>query len=493
MPNIYDFGTKGYNPLNINYENKYIADPKFMFGVPSLPNGIKYSTNFVPNAKFMFNDSSLNPLRMNYKSPFIPNAKFMFGNNFKIDETIKPMYVYPDEDNDPTPTVDEYNGPEIKINKNPTLNWNGLEGDPMNQNWNPRNIKKEKRESNYIPFLTKKERQQIRADKRDTRQEARQETQQEKREQKSYNRNVLYNKIGSLLRNYSVGDSIDQYYDKKRNTPDMSAIENAKNYALNPTHVIKSNPTHIQANYKYTPYDFMQTANLMNAQTANGINAINRVNRGNLNATIKAVNNLNSNAQTNIGDGVLKQWQNNEAARHEAAKLNLEAYRFNQEADNRADENYVNSRNSAAISDKSTAYNALNSYAQSKYNMQHTYENELKNMRDEMASNLTDYGKEAYDTNKTNTDKQYNYWYDPFGIQHQISQQDGVRYVEQPKTAEENYEYDVQNQNKAYSLADDTTKSELSKLISKFGNRRGAYEWMRLYGNDLIKNNTKTV
>ena len=298
---------------------------------------------------------------------------------------------------------------------------------------------------------------------------------------RSYNRNLLYNSIKSWGRHYPTFDSVQQYLDKKKNTPDMSDFENAKNYAMRPTDVQRQTANHISGNLKFNPYDYSAQANMINAQAANGVNAISRQGRGNINAIAGHINNLLSNTATSAGNEYMKGFEANEKARMAVAQANMEADKFNATADNNAEANYVQSRNNAATQDKTNAINALNNYASQRYAINGNYENQLRTLRDQMVSNIGEEGRTAYETNRANTNKQYNYWYDQNGVQHYIPQEGGARYVD-PQNPEP---YKIEDGEFAKVLDkykdDNAVRDELYKMMNTNGYARGRYDWYNKY------------
>lgn len=298
---------------------------------------------------------------------------------------------------------------------------------------------------------------------------------------RSYNRNLLYNSIKSWGRHYPTFDSVQQYLDKKKNTPDMSDFENAKNYAMRPTDVQRQTANHISGNLKFNPYDYSAQANMINAQAANGVNAISRQGRGNINAIAGHINNLLSNTATSAGNEYMKGFESNEKARMAVAQANMEADKFNATADNNAEANYVQSRNNAATQDKTNAINALNNYASQRYAINGNYENQLRTLRDQMVSNIGEEGRTAYETNRANTNKQYNYWYDQNGVQHYIPQEGGARYVD-PQNPEP---YKIEDGEFAKVLDkykdDNAVRDELYKMMNTNGYARGRYDWYNKY------------
>lgn len=284
--------------------------------------------------------------------------------------------------------------------------------------------------TNYLPYIPRSER---RAENNKAKQD-RKYLKQAKEEANQYNSNVRRNGILSMLRRYPLFDSVQQYIDKKKNTPDYSGIENARDYALRPTNVLRQSANHITGNLKFNPYDTTAQANSINAQTANGIDAISRRGRGNLTETVNHINNLLANNAVKSGDAYLNGWKANEAQRMNVAQANMKADEFNAQADNAAEQNYISARNSAAMQDKANGIKALDEYAKQKYLIDTNYENTLRGLRDQMASNIGEEGRTAYENNRTNTSKEFNYWYDDLGRMHHIAQQGGAKYVEPPKT-----------------------------------------------------------
>lgn len=297
----------------------------------------------------------------------------------------------------------------------------------------------------------------------------------------SYNINQAYNSIKSWGRHYPTFDSVQQYLDKKKNTPDTSDFENAKNYAMRPTDVQRQTANHISGNLKFNPYDYSAQANMINAQAANGVNAISRQGRGNINAIAGHINNLLSNTATSAGNEYMKGFEANEKARMAVAQANMEADKFNATADNNAEANYVQSRNNAATQDKTNAINALNNYASQRYAINGNYENQLRTLRDQMVSNIGEEGRTAYETNRANTNKQYNYWYDQNGVQHYIPQEGGARYVD-PQNPEP---YKIEDGEFAKVLDkykdDNAVRDELYKMMNTNGYARGRYDWYNKY------------
>lgn len=233
-----------------------------------------------------------------------------------------------------------------------------------------------------------------------------------------YNTNVALNTVKSALKNAPLADSVLGYYQTKRDTPDYSDIENAKNFALRPTNVYTYSPTHITGNMKFNPYDYTEQTNKIQAQSANAINLASRQGRGNTNLLMAHINNLMNNTNNASGDAYMKSWEANEKQRMAVAQENRRADEYNANADNTAAQSYAQARNLAATQDKNNGYNALNNYAAQKYSRQQAYQQRLAAARDEMISNLGTYGENAYNANEANTDQSYNYWKDAFGRLH---------------------------------------------------------------------------
>lgn len=248
-------------------------------------------------------------------------------------------------------------------------------------------------------------------------QTAQQSTEQEVNDSR-YNANVALNTAKSALKNAPLVDSVLGYYQTKRDTPDYSDIENAKNFALRPTNVYTYSPTHITGNMKFNPYDYTEQANKIQAQSANAINLASRQGRGNTNLLMAHINNLMNNTNNASGDAYMKSWKANEQQRIAVAQENRRADEYNANADNTAAQSYTQARNLAATQDKTNGYNALNNYATQKYGRQQAYQQRLAAARDEMISNLGTYGENAYNANEANTDQSYNYWKDAFGRLH---------------------------------------------------------------------------
>lgn len=300
---------------------------------------------------------------------------------------------------------------------------------------------------------------------------------------KSYNRNLIYNALTSYGRHYPTFDSVQQYMDKKRNTPDYSDIQNAKNYALRPTDVYRQTANHISGNVKFNPYDYTGQANMINAQSANGINAISRQGRGNINAIAGHINNLLSNTATSAGNAYMQGFETNEKNRLAVAAQNMEAEKYNATADNNAEANYISARNQAAASDKRDGVNAMQEYAREKYAMDNNYETQLRGLRDQMVSNIAEEGRTAYENNRANTNKEFNYWYDRNGVQHYIPQQGGARYVEEHKP--EPYQIDENDYVNMYNKygQDKNVMKELSDNIKTYGPAQGRFMWYNKYKN----------
>ena len=298
---------------------------------------------------------------------------------------------------------------------------------------------------------------------------------------KQYNRNVLLNTLGSTLKNAPLVDSILGYFQKKRDTPDYSDIENAKNYALRPTNVYCYSPTHITGNMKFNPYDYTEEANKINATSAAGQNLLARQARGNFNALAANINNMLMNTSKASGEAAQKAWQTNETQRMAVAQENRRADEYNANADNNAESAYVQARNLAATQDKTNGYNALNNYAAQKYARNAAYQQQLDAKRDEMVSNLGTYGQNAFDANQANTDQSYNYWKDPYGRLHFISGINGARPVNNTPAT-------VAFDNDLWKQAYDTFTDEEKEQVGKMNDAE-----RRNFIIDKIKNKTKTV
>lgn len=305
-------------------------------------------------------------------------------------------------------------------------------------------------------------------------------TEQDK-EDRLYNTNVLLNTLGSTLKNAPLVDSVLGYFQKKRDTPDYSDIENAKNYALRPTNVYRYSPTHITGNMKFNPYDYTEEANKINATSAAGQNLLARQSRGNFNALAANINNMLMNTSKASGEAAQKAWQANETQRMAVAQENRRADEFNANADNNAESAYAQARNLAATQDKTNGYNALNNYAAQKYARNTAYQQQLDAKRNEMVSNLGTYGQNAFDANQANTDQSYNYWKDPYGRLHFISGINGARPVNNtPATV--TFDNDLWKQ--AYDTFTDDEKEQVGKMND--AERRN-------FIIDKIRNKTKTA
>lgn len=307
-------------------------------------------------------------------------------------------------------------------------------------------------------------------------------TEQDK-EDRLYNTNVLLNTLGSTLKNAPLVDSVLGYFQKKRDTPDYSDIENAKNYALRPTNVYRYSPTHITGNMKFNPYDYTEEANKINAASAAGQNLLARQSRGNFNALAANINNMLVNTSKASGEAAQKAWQTNETQRMAVAQENRRADEYNANADNNAESAYIQARNQAAIQDKTNGYNALNNYAAQKYARNAAYQQQLDAKRNEMIGNLGTYGQNAFDANQANTDQSYNYWKDPYGRLHFISGINGARPVNNT-VANNTVAFDNDLWKQAYDTFTDDEKEQVGKMND--AERRN-------FIIDKIRNKTKTA
>lgn len=280
---------------------------------------------------------------------------------------------------------------------------------------------------------------------------------------KAYNRNVLFNTIASTLKNAPLTDSILGYFQKKRDTPDYSGLENYKRAAMQETPVQRYTPSHISGNLKYNPYDYTEQANKIQAQTAAAQNLAGRSAGGNMNMLMAHVNNLLSNTNKASGEAYMNAWKANEAQRMAVAQENRRADEFNANADNTAEAAYTNARNAQTSQDRQNKLNALQYYDQQKYARNAQYQRELDAKRDEMVSNLGTYGQNAFNANEANTDQSYNYWKDQFGRLHFISGINGARPVQQQESNVAS-NYNTELFNAAYDSATDEDKARMAKM-----------------------------
>lgn len=285
---------------------------------------------------------------------------------------------------------------------------------------------------------------------------------------KLYNANTTLNTVRSAFKNAPLVDSVLGYYQTKRDTPDYSDIENAKNYALRSTNVYSYSPTHITGNMKFNPYDYTEQANKIQAQSANAINLASRQGRGNTNLLMAHINNLMNNTNNASGDAYMKSWEANEKQRMAVAQENRRADEYNANADNTAAQSYAQARNLAATQDKTNGYNALNNYAAQKLSRQQAYQQRLAAARDEMISNLGTYGENAFNANEANTDQSYNYWKDAFGRLHY--------------NGGKPYDYNLAFDNDIWkSVYDNATDDEKAKLNGMTRQQRRNYIVDKLY------------
>lgn len=280
---------------------------------------------------------------------------------------------------------------------------------------------------------------------------------------KRYNRNILFNTIASTLKNAPLADSILGYFQKKRDTPDYSGLENYKRAAMQETPVQRYTPSHISGNLKYNPYDYTEQANKIQAQTAAAQNLAGRSAGGNMNMLMAHVNNLLSNTNKASGEAYMNAWKANEAQRMAVAQENRRADEFNANADNTAEAAYTNARNAQTSQDIQNKLNALQYYDQQKYARNAQYQRELDAKRDEMVSNLGTYGQNAFNANEANTDQSYNYWKDQFGRLHFISGINGARPVQQQENNVAS-NYNTELFNAAYDSATDEDKARMAKM-----------------------------
>ena len=337
----------------------------------------------------------------------------------------------------------------------------------------------------YLPYTPKSERRNMRNTKAENAPvDEKYKDKNAIREKRMYNRNVLLNSIASNLRRYPLLDSVQQYIEKLRDTPDYSGIENAKNYALKPTQVQRQSPSHISGNLKFNQYDYTGQANAIGSQIANGINTISRQSRGNTNALIGHIGNLLASKINAVGNAYMGGFETNEKNRLNVAKENMEAEKYNATVDNGAEQAYVSDLNTTARQDKTNAINALDRYAQQKYMMDTNYENQLRGLRDQMVTNVGETGREAYETNRANTNKEFNYWYDLMGRMHFIPQEGGARYVETPPV--QKYALDYNDYLNVYNSQTKENQEKLKNYIQTYGEDQGRWRW---YNEFKYKNN----
>lgn len=294
-----------------------------------------------------------------------------------------------------------------------------------------------------------------------------------------YDLNVFGNSLMSGLRHAPTWDSIGQYYNKKKNTPDLSDFENAKNEAAKPTNVMRQSANHVSGNYKANIYDYTEGQNRINAQSSATKNILARQSRGNFGQLASYLGGIDGRTIGEAGQNAINSWKANEENRMNAYKLNQASDQFNAQADNQADANYINARNSAAMQDHNNRIAAMNNYASNKYNINHTYQKELDEKRDAMVKNIANEGMNAYNNNKTNTNKKYNYWYDNNGVMRFI---DGERPIEAPERQQINISDDMID--KFEQGANVEQKNMLTSLIKQYGGNKAIAR--QVWANYLI-------
>ena len=304
----------------------------------------------------------------------------------------------------------------------------------------------------------------------------------QRQENRAYKRNVLGNSISQNARYAPLLDSVIAYFQKKRDTPDYSGLENYKNYAMRETPVSRHTANHITGNMKFNPYDYTETANRIQAQSAAAQNLAARQGRGNTNMLMAHINNLLTNTATNIGKANLDAWRANEAQRMAVAQENRRADEFNANADNSADAAYITSLNAQRAADKQNAINALQYYDQQKYARDAAYKAQLDAKRNEMVSNIGDFGREAYDKNTVNTDQAYNYWTDNNGIHHYIPSNGGARPVDEKSQVTTTFDNDFFK-----NFYDNYATDDEKGLLTPWATDADKREWM----NNVLTNRKK--
>lgn len=294
-----------------------------------------------------------------------------------------------------------------------------------------------------------------------------------------YDLNVSVNRAISGLRHSPTVGAVVDYDRKKKNTPDMSGFENATNEAMKPTNIMRQTPNHVSGNYKANILDHIEGSNRIQSQSAATKNFLARASRGNFQELASILGGIDKNTTSETAKSDMDYARANEEARANAYRLNQASEQFNAQADNQADANYINSVNSAAIQDHNNRINALNNYAQNKYNINHTYEKELDDKRDTMIKNIANEGLNAYNSNKTNTNKKYNYWYDNSGVMHFI---DGERPVETPESKQINISDEMID--KFEQGANDEQKNMLASLVKQYGGNKAVAR--QVWANYLI-------
>ena len=301
---------------------------------------------------------------------------------------------------------------------------------------------------------------------------------EEQEKDNSYRNEILKNSALSSLQNSALLGSIHSFLEQKRNTPNASEFRYARDIAAQRTPVQRAQTEHISGDYKFTPYDYMQAANAVNAQTALAMDNIGKQSRGNMNLLAAHSNNMLANSSRQIGDLALKGYQTNEAQRMAVQQANNRADEANANADNNTNANYANAVNQGAMSDKHNKIAAQQDYAKNKWIMDENYQNKLDKKYDDMIDNLTTFGENAYNRNVTNSNLTHNYWTKGNGVQAMIK---GQRYVDNSANQADNYVDDISEDdyNNFYNKATDDQKAQLKKLQDAYGKSRGRMYWYK--------------